>query len=102
SLQGAPFLLAGTQSARRCALERWFDQHKVRPRIVAEVDDSAFTMKLGHEGEGLFIGPSLLESEICGRYEVKVVGRLPDVRQQFYAISAERPVEHPAVIAVCE
>jgi LysR family transcriptional regulator, transcriptional activator of nhaA len=102
SLEGAPFLLVGPRSARRGSLEQWFDQHAVRPRIVAEVDDSSLNMELGREGEGLFIGPSMLESEICGCYEVQVVAQLPDVRQQFYTISAEPPVERPAVTAICE
>jgi LysR family transcriptional activator of nhaA len=102
SLRGAPFLVAGIQSARRHALEQWFDEHAVRPSIVAEADDSSLTMELGRGGEGLFAGPSPLEAEICHRYAVQVAGRLPDVRQQFYVISAERRVNLPAVIAVCE
>jgi len=31
-----------------------------------------------------------------------VVGRSEAVRQQFYAISVERKIRHPAVAAVCE
>jgi LysR family transcriptional activator of nhaA len=33
---------------------------------------------------------------------VRVVGRLPDVRERFYAISAERKLAHPAVLALTE
>lgn len=102
SLRGAPFLVASLRSARRHGLEQWFDEHAVQPNVVAEVDDSSLIMELGQGGEGLFIGPSFLESEICRRYAVQVVGRLPDLRQRFYAISAERRVKHPAVLATCD
>jgi LysR family transcriptional activator of nhaA len=30
------------------------------------------------------------------------VGRLPEVKEQFYAISAERKLAHPAVVALKE
>ncbi|MBI1951312.1 MAG: LysR family transcriptional regulator [Acidobacteria bacterium] len=102
SLDAAPFLAAGLRSARRLGLEQWFDEHALQPNIVAEIDDSSLIMELGQGGEGLFTGPSFLESEICGRYTVQVVGRLPDLRQQFYAISAERRVRHPSVLATCD
>lgn len=33
---------------------------------------------------------------------VDVVSRLPEIRQQVYAISVERRLKHPAVVAICE
>jgi len=54
----------------------------------------------GQNGYGLFTAPTVLEAEVCLQHNVQVVGRLPDVTQQFYAISAERRMEHPAVTAI--
>ena len=40
--------------------------------------------------------------DIRGRYQVQLVGRVADLRQRFYAISVERGIKHPAVVAICE
>ena len=102
SLDGAPFLLPGAPSAVRRTLEQWFDSQEVRPTIVAEFDDSALAKDFGQEGIGVFAVPSVIEAEVRRQYRVGVVGRAPAVRQQFYAISVERKIKHPAVVAVCE
>jgi LysR family transcriptional activator of nhaA len=36
------------------------------------------------------------------QYGVQLVGRLAHIRERFYAISVERKLKHPAVIAICE
>jgi LysR family transcriptional activator of nhaA len=69
---------------------------------VAETDDSALAKELGEDGLGVFAAPAVIESEILRRYRVSVVGRSEAVRQQFYAISVERKIKHPAVVAICE
>jgi LysR family transcriptional activator of nhaA len=102
SLDGAPFLLPGAPSAVRRSLEQWFDAQGVRPKIVAEFDDSALAKDFGQEGVGVFAVPSVIEAEVRHQYRVRLVGRAPAVRQQFYAISVERKIKHPAVVAVCE
>ena len=102
SLDGAPFLLPGAPSAVRRTLEQWFDSQDVRPKIVAEFDDSALAKDFGMEGVGVFAVPTVIETEVRRQYRVGLVGRAPAVRQQFYAISVERKIKHPAVAAVCE
>ncbi|MGZ6124867.1 MAG: transcriptional activator NhaR [Myxococcales bacterium] len=102
SLDGTPFLLPGAPSAVRRALEQWFNSQDIHPRIVAEFDDSALAKDFGSEGMGIFAAPTVIESEVRRQYRVQVVGRSEAVRQQFYAISVERKIRHPAVAAVCE
>jgi LysR family transcriptional activator of nhaA len=102
SLDGKPFLLPGAPSTVRRALEQWFDSLGIQPRIVAEFDDSALAKEFGKEGVGVFAAPAVIEAEVRRDYHVRVVGRSDAVRQQFYAISVERKIKHPAVIAVCE
>ena len=102
SLDGAPFLLPGAPSAVRRTLEQWFDAQSIRPKIVAEFDDSALAKDFGQEGIGVFAVPTVIEAEVRRQYRVRLVGRAPAVRQQFYAISVERKIKHPAVVAVCE
>lgn len=102
SLDKAPFLLPGAPSMVRRALEQWFDSQGIRPRIVAEFDDSALAKDFGKDGMGVFAAPTVIEAEVLHQYRVRVVGRSEAVRQQFYAISVERKIKHPAVVAICE
>jgi LysR family transcriptional activator of nhaA len=102
SLGGASFLMPGSRSALGRALDQWLHTEAIRPDVVAEVDDSALLNALGQDAKGLFAGPSVMEKEICRQYGVQVVGRLADVRQHFYAISVERRLKHPAVVAISE
>jgi len=102
SLDGAPFLLPSEDSALRLALEGWFQKQGVRPRVVGTFEDSALLDAFGQAGAGLFAMPAAIESEMRRQYRVRVVGRLDAVRQRFYAITVERKLRNPAVIAISE
>ena len=101
-LDGAPFLLPGRNAALRRTLEGWFESQKLRPRIVGEIDDSALVKVFGEMGVGVFAGPSAIEAEVLRRYRLRVIGRVSTIRQRFYAISAERRLSHPAVVAIAD
>jgi LysR family transcriptional activator of nhaA len=100
SLAGAPLLLpaAGTQIRR--ALELWFDANAIEPRRVGEFDDLALMTAFGGGGTGIFPAPTVIEEEIETQYGVRAVGRLPEVRERFYAVSAERKVKNPIVSVI--
>jgi LysR family transcriptional activator of nhaA len=102
SLDGAPFLLPSEDSALRPSLEEWFHAQGVRPRVVGTFEDSALLDAFGEAGAGLFAMPTAIESTLRRQYRVRVVGRLPAVRQRFYAITVERKLRNPAVIAISE
>lgn len=102
SLDGAPFLLPAETKTLRRTLDHWFDKEGLRPRIVAEFDDLALLKTFGEGGAGLFAVPTVVASEVAKQYGVAVVGRLGDVREKYYAISVERRLKHPAVLAVLE
>jgi LysR family transcriptional activator of nhaA len=100
SLSGAPFLLPTEQKTLRRTLEGWFEKEGIRPRVVGEFDDTALLKTFGQAGAGLFAAPTAIEQEVTGQYGVVTVGRIDDVRERYYAISVERRLKHPAVIAV--
>ena len=102
SLEGVPFLLPGGNSALRRALEQWFDSLDIRPKVIAEVDDASLAKIAGEEGRGVFAVPDVVEKEVLRRYRVQLIGRVKDVRQRFYAISVERRIRHPAVLAILD
>lgn len=101
-LDGAPALLPSSDSTFRRALKVWFDERGVRPRAVAELDDTALAMVFAEAGLGVVAAPDVIERELCKRYRVEVVGRASEVRQRFFAISVERKIRHPGVAAICE
>ncbi len=102
SLDGVPFVLPGTNAALRSALDEWFETQGVRPRVIAEVEDSSLMRVLGEAGLGVFAVPDVVEDDLKRRYQVSLVGRAPELLQRFYAISVERKLKHPAVVAICD
>lgn len=102
SLASAPVLLPAESTALRRALDAWFEKHALRPTIVAEFADSALLKAFGQEGHGAFVGPTAIEKEIEKQYDVKSVGRVREVHERFYAITAERRIKNPAVVAISE
>jgi LysR family transcriptional activator of nhaA len=102
SLNGEPVLLPTDHTQVRRSLSQWFDSKRIHPVVAGEFDDSALMFWVGQSGTGVFPAPSIMEATIQRDFGVKLVGRAPDVRERFYAISMEAKLKHPAVVAVCE
>lgn len=102
SLHGAPVLLPATNTAVRRAIDQWLDTMGVRPDIGGEFEDSELLWEFGAAGEGIFPVPTILERQLTRLHRVRVLGRTDAVRSRFYAISVERRLKHPAVVAICE
>lgn len=102
SLDGAPLLLPGEGSNLRRSLDQWLHAQDVRPAVIGEFDDPALMNVFGEEGLGIFVAPSIIEPELRRRHRVAVLGRVETLRQRFYAISVERKLTHPGVIAIRE
>jgi LysR family transcriptional regulator, transcriptional activator of nhaA len=100
SLNGAPMLLPTSDTALRRSLEPWFESESLRPMVVGEFDDPALLNVFGEEGRAVFPGPTAIEREVCRNYDLAVVGRTSAVREKYYAISAERRLKHPGVVAI--
>jgi LysR family transcriptional regulator, transcriptional activator of nhaA len=100
SLNGAPMLLPLEGLTLRRSLNEWLDKNDVRPRVVAEFEDSALMNVFGSDGFGVFAAPSAVEREVAGQYGVHRLGRADGVRVSFYAISVERRLKNPAVVAI--
>lgn len=102
SLDGAPLLLPPEGMTLRRSLSHWFDEQGLRPRIVGEFQDSALLEIFGQAGAGVFPGLSALEDDISRKYQVELVGTIPSIRERFYAISVERKLRHPGVLAITQ
>jgi LysR family transcriptional activator of nhaA len=102
SLDGAPMLLPLEQLALRRSLNQWFERNEVKPQVVAEFEDSALLQVFGGEGLGVFAAPSVVEDEVIRQNGVELIGRAEQVRERFYAISVERRLKNPAIVAICD
>ena len=102
NLDGAPLLLPGEMTIVRNRVIEWLDNQHIYPRIVGEFDDSALMKAFGRTGTGVFIAPTPIAEEVKKQYGVVMIGETNQVREQFYAISVERKISHPAVAAITE
>jgi LysR family transcriptional regulator, transcriptional activator of nhaA len=102
SLNGAPLLMPSETNLVQAKLLDWLDSLRIYPRIVGEFDDSALMKVFGQAGTGVFIVPTPIATEVAKHYGVQIIGSTEDVREQYYAISVERRISHPAVSAITE
>ncbi|WP_137895372.1 transcriptional activator NhaR [Ramlibacter sp. 2FC] len=101
-LQGMPMLIQGAASSVRQQLDGWLARHQIQPRVVGEFDDGALMTAFGREGRGVFMSPTVLESETVSQYGVEVIGRSEELVEEFFAVSVERRITHPCVAAITQ
>lgn len=97
SLHGTPFFTAGEGSNQHLSIRSWFNELEISPKIIGEFDDSVLTKYFGQAGYGVFCAPTIIENHVLEQFNVALVGRTMDVVEQYYLISPERKVKHPAV-----
>ena len=100
SLSGTPMLMPLQETTLRNDLDIWFESLKIKPLIVGEFDDAALLKAFGQRGDGVFMAPTVIEEEVLRQYRVSIVGRTEKVQYRFYAISIEKILSHPAVLAI--
>ncbi len=102
SLNDRPMVLPEGHSPMRNLIDEWLEANGITPQIVGEFSDSALLKAFGEAGFGVFAGPTAIEQEICRMYRSKVVGQTDDIQERFFAISPERRIRHPAVVAITD
>lgn len=95
-------LLPTDNTALRRSLDEWFEATKIHPVVIGEFEDSALLKVFGEAGRGIFPAPTAIEREVRKQYKVALVGRADNVRARFYAVSVERRLKHPAVVAIAD
>lgn len=96
-LREAPFLVPGPDAAVRTQLQGWFEEHDLRPVVVGEFDDGALLKAFARSGAGFMIAPSAVAGVVAGEYGLEAVGTIGSIGEQFYAVTVERQLDHPAV-----
>jgi LysR family transcriptional activator of nhaA len=100
SLDGAPAILSVGEMTLRRQLEHWFESHRVRPRVVAEVEDTALLTDLGVQGLGFIPVYSAVLDEIARLSRFQTIGIAKGLRMEVFAITAQRRLQHPGVVAM--
>jgi len=101
-LNGAPMLMPSGSSSVRPQLDAWLTRHQIAPRVVGEFTDGALMQAFGRQGSGVFLTPTVVQNETASEFGVKVLGHSDEMVDDFYAISIERRITHPAVVAITQ
>ncbi|NDH52276.1 MAG: transcriptional activator NhaR [Betaproteobacteria bacterium] len=101
-LNGMPMLIHGASASVRQQFEGWLIRHELQPHIVGEFDDGALMTAFGRQGRGVFMAPTVLEAETVAQFGVTVIGRSDELVEEFFAVSVERRIRHPCVVAITD
>ena len=71
SLHGAPALLPSENMGMRIALETWFDEQGVRPRLVGEFEDATLMIVAASGALGFTTVPTVVEHAALKHYGLK-------------------------------
>lgn len=99
-LQHMPMLVLGEDSGVRKQFDQFVRARQIRPRILAEFDNSGLMMDFGRSGKGIFMAPAVLGTEICAEFGVEEIGRSPEIEQRYYAITVQKRITHPCTEAI--
>lgn len=102
SLHEAPMLLPVENTSLRRSLEQWFRALSIKPQVVAEFEDAALMKVVAAEGRSVIPVPTVVLKEATTRFGLKLIGSTDQCRDEFYAITAERRITHPAVVLIAE
>ncbi|MBB6056782.1 MAG: transcriptional activator NhaR [Gammaproteobacteria bacterium] len=95
-------LIPAKRTAMGRQLTRWFDEQGLAPQIFGEFDDAALMKAFGLFNQGIFVAPTLYQEEFLDSQTVALLGQTDALKEEYYAIFAERMIQHPAVKRLCE
>ena len=100
SLHDAPALLPAETITLRRALEIWFRDHHIEPRVVAEFEDLALMKVMASEGREFIAVPTVALKDAVAHYGFQTIGEASQCRSQFHAITVERRIVHSALALI--
>ena len=99
-LDGAPFLVPLAMTRLRREVERWCEEHGLRPRVVAEIEDSGLLKAFGQDGRGVFAMPAVVADEVERQYGVLSLGHAATIEARVFALTTEAGEDSPAIRAL--
>lgn len=90
-----PLIVPSAESSIRTGFDSMMDRLGIRPHIAAEVDDMAMLRLLAREDTGLAIVPPIVVEDELRSGLMKEIASIPDLVENFYAITLERRFPNP-------
>ena len=101
-LNNINFLMPSANTVLSRELERWFEQNDVQPTLQARFENSSLLKFFASRGHGAFAAPIIAREYIESNYNCSLLGSIPKVKEQYYAITSDRRIKHPAVLLIQE
>lgn len=96
----APMLLPGRDNDIRAAFDLLCEQRGIRYKLRAEVDDMALMRLLARDSDSVALLPSVVVQDELRSGSLVEYAVLPDLHENFYAITVQRQFEPPLLKAL--
>ncbi len=100
SLGELPLLLPTPHAALRGRIDRWFEAHRINPRVVGEFEDSALLSLFAAQGMGVFPVSELGAGDLSEVRALRLLGCSEDLQEEIHAIRSRRGLHHPLVLRI--
>lgn len=102
SLSGAPFVMPAEGTLMRRSVDQWLSETGIQPEIVGEMDDTALMKVFAQAGVGFIPAPLAIQTEIENQFGLTLLTEIPGAVERYYAITVQRRLQHPAVVAISQ
>ncbi|WED22399.1 transcriptional activator NhaR [Vibrio sp. JC009] len=102
-LESKKLLIPGSRTSMGRKVSQWFEQQGIQANILGEFDDVALMKAFAeYKKDVIFLAPRFYISEVSDDSQLRLLGSVPDLKEEYYVIFAERMIQHPSVKSVCE
>lgn len=98
----APVMLPGEGTALRRSVDQWLYESQSSVQVIGEFDDTALMKVFAEAHTGFIPAPMAIEQELLEQFSLRSIFVLPNAKEEFFAITVERKLTHPAVKAITE
>jgi LysR family transcriptional activator of nhaA len=95
-----PLLLPTAHAAMRHRIDRWFESHRITPRVVGEFEDSALLSLFAAQGMGVFPVTALGATDLAAMRGLRLLGQSDGLHEEIHAIRSRRGLHHPLVLRI--
>lgn len=97
SLKNIPCVLPTSHSKLRRDIINYFEQHGIKPNIIAETQDTSVQKLLSTKGDGVIFLPSFAAKELIKSKSLIKLGQLQNLKAEYFLIHNKRLIENPAL-----
>lgn len=99
-LKDANMLLPSSECTLHGQLLSWFEKKNVKPKVVANFQDTAIMKITASEGVGVLPLPSIIAKKVSKEFDLHILGSTSDIKEPIYVISLERRLKHDVIIEI--